>query len=46
LSSIFERITGRRLRKTDEESGYKLLDVTADQHDGWKGKADTSWMVG
>lgn len=46
LSSIFERLTGRRIRKTEEDSEYKLKDVTGIQHDGRRGKSDTSWMAG
>lgn len=42
LSSLFERITGRRVRKT-EEAEYK---VETTQFQGKTSKSDTSWMAG
>jgi phage terminase large subunit-like protein len=44
LSSIFTKLTGRRLRKVDETGDYKVKDVTSMQNP--VKKSDTSWMAG
>jgi phage terminase large subunit-like protein len=46
LTSLFQRITGRRIRKQPEDD-YKLIDVTGKQQNNvYRGESDTSWMVG
>jgi len=45
LTSLFEKITGRRLRKTEEEGEYKINDITGKQS-VYRGDSDTSWMAG
>jgi phage terminase large subunit-like protein len=45
-TSLFQRLTGRRVRKTEEDE-YKLKDVTSLQKNNvYRGESDTSWMVG
>jgi phage terminase large subunit-like protein len=47
LSSLFERMTGRRRNTQDEEDQYKLVDVTGQQNANiYRGESDTGWMVG
>jgi phage terminase large subunit-like protein len=47
LSSLFERMTGRRRKTQDEEDQYKLVDVTGQQNANiYRGESDTGWMVG
>lgn len=46
LTSLFQRITGRRIRKPND-SDYKLIDVTGKQQNNvYRGESDTSWMAG
>lgn len=46
LTALFEKLTGRRLRKQEEQSDYKLRDITGTQNNPYRGESDTSWMVG
>lgn len=47
LSYLFERMTARR-RPTDtgEKPAYNLREYNPNDHDVYRGKTDTSWMVG
>jgi phage terminase large subunit-like protein len=47
LSSLFQKLTGRRKQRTVDE-GFKLKDVTQSQgkNNVYRGESDTSWMAG
>jgi phage terminase large subunit-like protein len=46
LTSIFEKITGRRIRNTDNNE-FVLKDITSQQNGNvFRGESDTSWMAG
>lgn len=48
LSFLFDKMTGRRRtnKKEEDENGYFLKDVTGQETNPYKGKSNTSWMVG
>jgi phage terminase large subunit-like protein len=45
LSALFEKLTGRRIRKTPEEEGYKIKNITGKENNPYRGETDTSWMA-
>jgi phage terminase large subunit-like protein len=47
LTSVFEKITGRRRKAATEEEGYKVKDITNNPTTNvYRGESDTSWMAG
>lgn len=46
LTSLFQRITGRRKRPEGEKDDYKIKETTVKQNNVYRGESDTSWMAG